>query len=137
MIGVIIAVTKFQCDRLIRYIVNFAQRVTYMIFKWLMPTTKVVSVVDESGKDVTVDVVNMVAVNHDIGIDNMAADLIGTAKGMTILLDDGSTLHIDDRGAVAVSTKDGDVVQKKFDKWEDLNLVTKEDEGHVVRVKDD
>lgn len=144
MFGVLLAVTKFQCDRFASYLVHVARRMLRYLLWVLMPKTNIIAVIDGAGNDVCLEVTEKVADNHLIGLDDYPSDLLGSTGMMMMMTRDGRCLRIiDGKGTFEVG------VGKVSEIWEPLHgLVgasetpstvdtTMKDNGSTGRVKDD
>ncbi len=121
MLRVFIAVTKFHCHRLARWAVKVAQNILMRMTKAIRPKVKVLAAVKD-GRDATVEVIELVAENNDIGMNNMPGDIIGSAEKLTILLNDGNVVFVGSNGGKCVTEKSEDAIGT----WDNINALSDE-----------
>lgn len=123
MFSVLLAVTKFQCDRGMTFLIRMTRRLLRYLLWMIMPETGIFSAMNDRGDDVSIEVAEKVIENHLIGLDDYPIDLLGLSKELTITTKDGRCLRVVDGKGVF----DGHV--KISEVWEPLVGVRAKKDG--------
>ncbi len=96
MIIALLALTKFQCDRVTSWMIRGVRRMLRYLLWMIMPVTAILAAVDDRGNDIQIELAEKIADNQLIGMDDIPIDLLGDSLEIKVVTMDGRCLRIKD-----------------------------------------